>query len=110
MEDSRMGHGRPHKPWAEWSTGSKVAVIVGAVVIVPCLFALCGFVTMWLWNALMPAIFNLPVIGFWQTIGLLVLSQIFFKGGHAGRAARGRWKKRQVWKRMREEESGTTSV
>ena len=44
---------------------------------------------MWLWNALMPAIFKLPEIGFWQAIGLLVLAQILFKGGHAGRAGRG---------------------
>ncbi len=109
MSSSEMEHGN-RKPWSQWSVGAKVGIVIGIAIGAPALFTLFGAVTMWLWNALMPAIFNLPVIGFWQTIGLLVLSQIFFKGGHAGRAARGRWKKRQVWKRMREEESGTTSV
>lgn len=44
----------------------------------------CGFVTMWLWNWLMPAIFTLPVISFWQTVGLLVLSHLLLGGmrGH----------------------------
>lgn len=46
-----------------------------------------GFLTMALWNYLMPAIFNLPAITFWQAIGLLVLSRILFgcgprPGGH----------------------------
>jgi hypothetical protein len=42
-----------------------------------------GFVTMYLWNWLMPVIFHLPEITFWQTVGLLVLSRIFF-GGFGG--------------------------
>jgi hypothetical protein len=73
-------------------------------VAVPGILALCGAVTMWLWNGLMPAIFRLPEIGFWQAIGLLVLSQILFKGGHAFHAGRSHWKRRQVWKHMREDE------
>jgi hypothetical protein len=79
-------------------------MVVGIVVLVPGLFTLCGAVTMWLWNALMPAIFKLPAIGFWQAIGILILSQLIFKGGHASRAGRNHWKKRQVWKHMREDE------
>src|SRR3954464_11563223 len=39
-----------------------------------------GFLTMTLWNHLMPVIFNLPVISFWQAIGLLILSKLLFKG------------------------------
>lgn len=36
-----------------------------------------------LWNWLMPAIFGLPQITFWQALGLLVLSKIIFSGfGH----------------------------
>ncbi|NJK97090.1 MAG: hypothetical protein HC905_21150 [Bacteroidales bacterium] len=42
-----------------------------------------GYITMSLWNYLMPAIFNLPVITYWQTLGLLVLSRItFLAAGH----------------------------
>jgi hypothetical protein len=104
MSDQGMEHRHHHKHWAEWSTGAKVALVLGIIIAVPSLAALCGAVTMWLWNALMPAIFNLPAIGFWQALGLLVLSQILFKGGHVGRAGRSHWKRRQVWKHMREDE------
>lgn len=40
---------------------------------------LIGLPTMWLWNWLMPVIFGLPAIGFWQAVGLVFLSGIFFK-------------------------------
>lgn len=40
---------------------------------------LIGLPTMWLWNWLMPVIFGLPTIGFWQSVGLVFLSGIFFK-------------------------------
>ena len=36
-------------------------------------------ITMLLWNWLMPAIFGLPPIGFFKSMGLLALSFIFFK-------------------------------
>jgi hypothetical protein len=48
---------------------------------------LFGWVTMWLWNWLVPALFNGPVIHFWQALGLLVLSKILL-GGFGG----GGWK------------------
>jgi len=87
---------------------AKVALIAAIAVGVPGFLALCGAVAMWLWNALMPAIFKASSDRFWQAVGLLVLAQIFFKGGHATGAGRKSWKKRQIWKHMREEEpSGT---
>jgi len=49
--------------------------------------SLAGFVVMSLWNALMPVIFHLGVITFWQAIGIFILSKILFgfgKGGHRG--------------------------
>lgn len=36
---------------------------------------------MYLWNWLMPEIFGLTSITFWQALGLLVLSKILFGGG-----------------------------
>jgi hypothetical protein len=80
-------------------------MIVAAVVMVPVFLALFGAVTMWLWNWLMPTIFKLPEIGFWQAIGLLLLAQIFFKGGHAGRAGKARWRRAKLRDRMREDET-----
>ncbi len=43
------------------------------------------FVTMHLWNWLVPALFHGPIITFWQSAGLLILSKILFSGfGHRG--------------------------
>src|SRR5437773_10576451 len=37
-----------------------------------------GLVTFVLWNVLMPAIFRLPAISFWQGLGLFLLSRVLF--------------------------------
>ena len=61
---------------------------------------------MWLWNGLMPAIFGLHAITFWQALGLLVLSKILF-GGFRGRPDfGGRWRRRMLerWEQMTPEE------
>ncbi|MBN1543078.1 hypothetical protein JW992_13130 [candidate division KSB1 bacterium] len=42
--------------------------------------ALIGWILMLLWNWLVPALFSGPVIGFWQALGLLLLSKILFSG------------------------------
>ena len=69
----------PHHPLV------KVLIVMGFVLLgiiaVTALAVLFGFVVMWLWNALMPAIFSLPAIGYWQAVGLVVLAHIFF-GNH----------------------------
>lgn len=40
------------------------------------------FGVMLLWNWLMPLLFGLAVITFWQALGILALSKILFGGGH----------------------------
>ena len=95
---------RRHKKWSERSRGARIGIMaVAAVVFIPAFLTLFGAGTMWLWNWLMPAIFKLPTIGFWQAVGILILSQILFKGGHVGRAGRSHWKKAEVREQMREE-------
>lgn len=42
--------------------------------------AVVGWVTLLLWNWLVPELFNGPAINYWQAIGLLVLSKILFWG------------------------------
>ena len=44
--------------------------------------ATAGFsaVTMLLWNALLPDIFGIATINFWQALGLLVLGRLLFGG------------------------------
>jgi hypothetical protein len=39
-------------------------------------------VTMLLWNALLPGLFKIPVITFWQAAGLLLLSRLLLGGLH----------------------------
>jgi len=49
--------------------------------------ALVSYIVMLLWNALIPVIFHLTAISFWQAAGILILSKILFgfgKGGHRG--------------------------
>ncbi len=52
-----------------------------------------GFVTMGLWNWLVPVLFHGPVITFWQAIGLFILSKILLGGfkGKGGRHGGGPW-------------------
>lgn len=45
---------------------------------------LFGFVIMWLWNALMPDIFGLGTITYWQGIGLFILAKILCGVGGGG--------------------------
>ena len=55
-----------------------------------------GYVAMSLWNWLMPTLFGLKTLDYWQAIGLLVLSWIFFgrfRGGHWHRHGR-HWRHR----------------
>jgi hypothetical protein len=60
--------------------------------------AVGGEVVTQLWNWLMPGLFGWHAISFWQALGLLVLSRIFFGGfrgrsGFGGRGMMGRWEK-----------------
>src|ERR1700761_7729614 len=60
-----------------------------------------GTIVMLLWNALMPVIFHLPMIGFWQALGLLLLTKILFSGFRGG-GPKSRWKDKinDRWKNM----------
>jgi hypothetical protein len=65
-------------------------------------------VVMLLWNALVPGIFHLPVITYWQALGLLILTRLLFGGfrGGGGFGHRGRWKDRlrERWMTMSPED------
>ncbi len=67
--------------------------------------ALFGLVVMLLWNWLMPALFGLKAIGYWQALGLVVLCRILF-GGRGGMGHGRRWhhRMRERWERMTPEE------
>jgi len=82
----------------------KVLKIVALVAIALAVF---GFVTMHLWNWLMPAVFGLRTITFAQALGLLVLGKILFGGFHRGGCGGRRGWRRQMkerWEQMTPEE------
>lgn len=64
-----------------------------------------GGIVMSLWNALMPEIFHLPIITFWQALGLLLLAKILFSGFRGG-GPRPQWKDKlkAKWANMTPEE------
>ena len=90
------------KKWTQWSIAAKIASILAAIILIPAFFTLFTAITMWLWNWLMPEIFKLPAITFWQSAGLLVLTHILFKGGHLRHSGRSHWKKRKIREHMAE--------
>ena len=54
--------------------------IFGCVVLGILFLMLFSLATMMLWNWLVPSLFGGPLLNFWQTVGLLVLSKILFSG------------------------------
>ena len=57
-------------------TLSRVLLALGVIAL---LGILLGLPLQLLWNWLMPTLFNLPVITFWQALGLNMLAGILFK-------------------------------
>ena len=84
---------------SSWGSGSESWAIG--------LIALCGWVVMLLWNWLMPEIFGLKTLNYWQAWGLLALSTILFKGfgsgGSGGKSDRKR--KKHLRRYIREAQS-----
>jgi len=80
------------------------------------MFALCAaafvflfsFFVMKLWNWLMPDVFGLHMITYWQALGILVLAKILFGScGPRGRGWHGggwRHRMRERWEKMSPEE------
>ena len=57
------------------------------VVVVAAVAVIFGWVVMTAWNAVIPTVFNLPQLAFWQAVGLLVLGRVLvgrFHHGHRG--------------------------
>ena len=69
-------------------------------------FALVIWGVMSLWNWLMPAIFGVHAITYWQTLGLMLLCWVLFGGLRGGRGSRHGWEHgmRRRWERMSPEE------
>jgi len=62
------------------STGEIVGIIIFGGIFITGLAILFGFVLMWLWNWIMPLVFDLPELTYWQAVGLFILSRILIGG------------------------------
>jgi hypothetical protein len=105
MEHTRWNFGHRRESW------SKIPLVFRILLI---LILVCGFLSffaamvMVLWNWLVPAIFKLTMIDFWQALGLLVLTQILFRGFNPHRFGNNQWKRHQIWKHLHEEDQNPT--
>ena len=68
-----------------------LAKIIGGILLASLIAFLFGAVVQWLWNCLMPGLFHLPVISFWQAAGLVLLSRLLVGniGSHNRHGAHG---------------------
>lgn len=55
-----------------------IALIVSIIVALVIGFIYAG-ILMWLWNIIIPTIFSLPMISYWQAFGIYIISNILFK-------------------------------
>jgi hypothetical protein len=90
------------------------SLIVGGVAVAVLLAFVFGWLVMILWNWLMPEIFGLGTITYWQAWGLVLLSHILFKSGsghgektdrHEDGCDEERWKRRFRERFYRKEEN-----
>ena len=58
-------------------------------IIMLAMIAVFGALVMLLWNALMPSLFGLPALNYWQAAGILLLVRILFGGLGGGLSRRG---------------------
>lgn len=95
-----FGHERGKNFWIKGIIFIPIAIAAGVFVF--------GSVVMLLWNALLPSVFGIGTITFWQALGILVLSKILFggfAGGHHNRRFHGnRHELREKWMHMNDEE------
>ena len=55
---------------------------LGYLLIIVIVFFLFSAILMWLWNAVIVVVFGLPVISYWQSCGLFMISDILFSSGN----------------------------
>lgn len=75
------GH-RRFWPKGRFSPLQIAGMIAGGFVLAAGFAFFFGWIVMLLWNWLMPEIFRLPEIGYWQAWGLVLLSHILVKPGY----------------------------
>lgn len=62
------------------SPGEIIGIIIFGTIIITGLAALLGYVVMSLWNWLMPELFDLPKLSYWQAVGIFILAKLLLGG------------------------------
>lgn len=107
-KEKKKNPGADHDSWwEERKLGLKIFLgFLMGIGIIGLIF-IFGWVVMLLWNWLMPEIFGLKQISYWQGWGLLILSSILFKdfpsGGNEG-SKRGDRRRRKELKKIMDED------
>lgn len=85
--------------------GRRFLRVLRVIAVVILGIAVFGFVVSQLWNYLMPGLFGLHTITFWQAVGLLVLGRLLFGGFRPGFGGPP-WRRRMMarWEQMTPEE------
>lgn len=61
-------------------------MVIGGVIFAVVVAFLFGYIVQYIWNWLMPELFGLKTIGYWQAFALVILARMLFGGlGHHGR-------------------------
>ena len=80
-----------------WVIFRIIGFTIGGVALAVLFGFLFGWFVQLLWNWLMPGLFGLKEIGYWQGFGIVVLAKILFGGGHSA-AYRGHHHRNKFWK------------
>lgn len=86
MEHNHMQENCVRRVALGWRIARIAGLAIGGVCLAALFALLLGIVVQWLWNWLMPDIFGLKQISYWQAFGLLFLGRLLFGSfGHHGR-------------------------
>ncbi len=72
-----------------------IPMILGGIALAVLFAFLFGWIVMLLWNWLMPEIFGLKAISYWQAWGLVLLSHILVKPGYGSHSEGGSKEKKK---------------
>ena len=87
--------------WRAQSLPAKILVVIGFAILGFGALALFGWVTMLLWNWIMPDTFGLKPLTYWKAWGLLLLCSILFKGMGSSSSGNGKRSDRKRKEQLR---------
>jgi hypothetical protein len=73
-----------HQDKRNYKSGKFIRFVLGILI----LLVVLGFVIQFLWNVTLAAMFELPTISYWQSLGLFILVKLFFGVGPLSRGRR----------------------